>query len=175
MKKLGLIVKQTQKRFIEDNLKDTSCVFILNYAKVSGPDFSTLRQSLRSHGARFVTVKNSVCRRALKETGQEKLLNLIEGPCGLVFVKDDPVGTSKILYNFSREHEFLKLRGGFLKDRILAATDIEALARLPSQEVLRAQLVMTLNLPLSGLVLVLKQLLRRFIYCLDQIRNKKGS
>jgi large subunit ribosomal protein L10 len=79
------------------------------------------------------------------------------------------------LYNFSREHEQLKLEGGFLKDRILQKKDVEILAKLPGKEVLRAQAVMALNSPVFKSVFVLKQALKKFVYCLDQIKQKKDQ
>jgi large subunit ribosomal protein L10 len=173
MKKLGLLFKETSENRIKDTLKDSGAVFIIKYSGVSSPDLSALRRGLKiSHATLFVT-KNSVARRALKSSGLEGLIKSVEGPCGLVFAKDEPVGTSKVLCNFTKDHEQLKLEGGFLEDRLLERSDIEALAKLPSREVLRAQVVMVLNSPISGLVITLNQILAKFVYCLDQIRQKK--
>ena len=77
--------------------------------------------------------------------------------------------------NFYKEHENLKIECGFLKDRILDKKDIEIIAKLPAKEVLRAQVVMTLNSPIVGFVRTLKQALTKFVYCLDQIKTKKPS
>ena len=103
------------------------------------------------------------------------MIKSVEGPCGLVFTKEEPVVTSRVLYDFSRQHEQLKLEAGFLEDRVLDKKDIETLARLPSKEVLRYQAVVVLKSPITGLVFVLKQILTKFVYCLDQIKNKKGG
>lgn len=173
MKKLGLVFKETSENQIKNNLKESASVLIVNFALISSPDLSTLRQSLKNSGARLFVVKNSVARRALKDVALESLMKNIEGPCGLVFTKEDPVSASKILYEFSREHEPLKLQAGFLNDRVLERKDIEAMAKLPSREVLRQQVVMILNSPISGLVIVLNQVLRKFVYCLEQIKQKK--
>ncbi len=173
MKKLGLLFKETSEKQIKNNLKESESVFIMNYSKVSSPDLSGLRQSLRNINAKIFMVKNSVARRALKDSGLETLVKTIEGPCGLVFIKEELIGVSRILCDFARDHQLLKLCGGFLKDRILDKKDIETLARLPSREVLRARVAMALNSPISGLVIVLNQVLRKFVYCLEQIKQKK--
>lgn len=172
MKKLGLLVKETSENKIKASLKESDSVFILNYSKVSSPDLSALRRSLKNSQARLLVVKNTVARRALKDSDLAELLKTIEGPCGLVFAKEEPVGVSRILCDFSKTHEQLKLEGGALKNRIIGKTDIEALAKLPSKEILRAQVVMTLNSPLSGIVSVLNQTIRKFVYCIEQIKNK---
>lgn len=175
MKKLGLLFKEVSEGQIKSSLKDSSALFIVKYSGLSSPDLSTLRQNLKTSNARLFVVKNSVARRALSNCGLDALIKSVEGPCGLVFVKDEPVGTSKVLCNFVKEHEPLKLEGGFLKDKVLEKKDIEALAKLPSKETLRAQVVMTLNSPISGLVITLNQVLAKFVYCIDRIREKKQT
>lgn len=175
MKKLGLIFKEVSENRIKTGLKESYSVFILNYSKVSGPDLSTLRQSLRNTNASLFVVKNTVARRALKDSGLEPLVKAIEGPCGLIFARNEPVDVSRILCDFTKTHEQLKLQGGSLKDRIINKADIEALAKLPSKEILRAQVVSSLNSPISKLVCVLNQTLKKFVYCLDQIKQKKSG
>lgn len=175
MKKLGLLVKETSENKLKNSLKESHSVFVVNYSKISSPDISALRQSLTNAQAGFLVVKNTVARRALKEAGLEQLIKAIDGPCGLVFVKEEPVQVCRLLYDFYKGHEQLKLQGAALEDRIISKNDIEALAKLPAQEILRAAVVMTLNSPIKQFVFVLNQILTKFVYCLDQIKNKKGE
>lgn len=175
MKKIGLLFKDISEKQIKENLKESESVFIVKYAKLPSPDLSSLRQSLRGINAQLFVVKNSVARRAIKDSSLSSLLAILEGPCGMVFIRSEPVAASRLLCNFSREHEQLKLEGGFLNDRILTKNDIEALAKLPPKEMLRLQAVIALKAPISGLVMVLHQALQKFVYCLDQIKEKKST
>lgn len=175
MKKVGLLVKEISENRIKDILKDSSALFIIKYSGISGPDLSTLRKNLKISHANLFVVKNSVARRALKGAKLDEIIKYVDGPCGLVFAKDEPVGPSKVLYNFVKDHEQLKLEGGYLKDKVLQKQDIESLAKLPSMEVLRAQVVMTLNSPIFGIVFTLSQVLAKFVYCLEQIKQKKSG
>ncbi len=175
MKKLGALFRETLEDNIKKQLKGSDSVFIIKYSKLSSPDLTTLRQSLRSANATLFVAKNSITRRALMDLKQEDLVKFVDGPCGLVFAKGEPVDVSRALYNFYREHEQLKLECGLLKDRFLDKKDIETMARLPNKEVLRAQAVMALKSPISGFVWVLKQALGKFVYCLDQIKQKKST
>ncbi|MDD4899897.1 MAG: 50S ribosomal protein L10, partial [Candidatus Omnitrophica bacterium] len=79
------------------------------------------------------------------------------------------------LYNFLKDHEKFQLGGGFLKDQILEKKDIEALAKLPSKQALRQQLVVALNAPISKFVRALNGTLSKFVICLDQIKEKKSK
>jgi large subunit ribosomal protein L10 len=172
MKKLGLVFKEVSENRIKETLKKSDAVFIVKYSGVSSPDLSTLRQTLRSSKSSLFVVKNSVARRALGDSGLEALVKNIEGPCGLVFVQDEPVAVSQVLCNFVKDHEQLKLEGGSLNNKVLVKEDIEAMSKLPSKEVLRAQVVVTLNSPISGLAITLNQILAKFVYCIDQIKQK---
>jgi large subunit ribosomal protein L10 len=175
MKKIGLIFKEVSEKRIKDSLKESSALFIVKYSGVKSPDMSSLRQSLKTTGARMFVVKNSVARRAFKSSGIDSLIKSVEGNCGLIFTKDEPVAPSKVLCDFSKDHEALKLEGGLVADKIIEKKDIESMAKLPSKQVLRAQVVMALNSPISGLVITLNQVLSKFVICLDQIREKKQT
>jgi len=174
MKKLGLIFKETSEKQVKTSLKEANSVFVIRYSGLSSPDMTELRKSLKKTNADMLVVKNSVARRAFKDSGLEPLIALVEGPCGIVFANEEPVAVSRTLYNFAKAHENLKLEGGAFEDKILAKNDIESLAKLPAKEMLRAQVVMMLQSPISGFVIVLNQALRKLVYCLDQIKNKKG-
>ncbi len=175
MKKLGLIVKEISENRIKSKIKESASVFIIRYSGLSSPDLSTLRQRLNESKARLFVAKNSVARRALKEAGLDNLVSRIDGPSGFIFIQDEPVNASKLLYDFVKTHEQLKLEGGILKDRVLETKDIETLAKLPTKDILIAKFAMTLNSPITGLVIVLNQTLKKFVYCLDQIKQKKSS
>jgi large subunit ribosomal protein L10 len=175
MKKIGLIFRETLENRLKNKFKESQSLLVIKYSKLSSPDLTALRQALRGSGATLFVTKNSIARRALKDSGLEDLLKTIEGPCGLVFVRDEPVGVSRVLYDFSREHEHLKIEAGFLEDKILDKKDIETLARLPSKEALRFKVTVVLKSPISGLVFVLNQTLAKFVYCLEQIKKKKGG
>lgn len=175
IEKIGLLFRQASENRIKNSLKDANSAFIIKYSGLSSPDITQLRQRLKGSTSKLFVVKNSVARRALKDSGLEAVISNIEGPCGFVFANDDPVNASKILYNFSKEHENLKVEAGFIKEKVLTKKDIELLASLPSKEVLRGKTVGLLNAPISGFVGVLNQALRKFVYCLDQIKKKKES
>lgn len=175
MKKLGQVFKEESESLIINCLKEVQSFILMNYSKISSPDITSLRKALKTANSRIFMVKNSVAHRALKGSGWESLTGLIQGPCGFVFIKDDPVRISKVLCDFVKERDAVKLQGGFLKDRVLTQDDIKRLASLPSREILLTKLAVVLNSPITGLVIVLNQTLRKFISCLEQIKNKKQT
>lgn len=175
MKKIGLVVKEISENRIKKHIKESDSFFVVKYSGLSSPDLSALRRSLRGIKTDMFVVKNTVARRALKERGLDSMINHVEGPCGFIFIKEEPVEASKLLCTFAKDHENLKLSAGLLKDKLLERKDIEVIAKLPSKEVLRAQAVGTLKSPLSGIVMVLNSTLKKLVICLDQINRKKQS
>lgn len=175
MKKIGLVFRETLENRINKELEESCGVFIIKYSKLSAPDLTLLRQSLKGGNANLLVAKNSIVRRALLNSKLQGLVKFVDGPCGLVFAKKDAVGASGALYKFSKGHENLKLDCGFLEDSLIDTKGIERLANLAPKEVLRAQVVIALNSPIFGLVFALKQALNKFVICLDKIREKKAG
>lgn len=175
MKKIGLIIKDASEHRIKKTFEGSSAFFVVKYSGLSSPEMTALRKSLKAAKANLFVAKNSVARKAFKSLGLDPVVGSIEGPCGLVFVNEEPVDASKALYAFAKEHEALKLESGCLAQRILNRQDIESLAKLPSKDVLRAMVVMTMNAPVAGIVRTLNGVLSKFVRCLDQIKQKKGA
>jgi large subunit ribosomal protein L10 len=175
MKKLSLQFKEASESRIKKSLKESEAFFVIKYSKLSGPDLNALRKSLRGINSEMFVVRNNTARRALKELDNEALFKLVEGPCGFVFSKKEPVETSKVLFNFTKDHANLKLEGGLLKDKLMSSKDIESLAKLPSREVLLTKTVMAMKSPITGFVFVLKGNLRKLVFCLEQIKQKKPN
>ncbi len=175
MKKIGQVIKEASESRIRNSFKLSKGLIIIKYSGVNSPDMSILRKTLKVSDSDLFVVKNSIARRAMKGLGLDDLIKSIESPCGMIFFKNEPVDVSKILCAFRKEHEKLVLEGGLLEDKLLTLKDIEKMSTLPSKEVLRAQVVVTLNAPIVKLAVVLNQTLKKFVYCLDQIKQKKTS
>jgi large subunit ribosomal protein L10 len=175
MKKIGSIIKSTTENRIKRNLSATGGFFIIGYSQLTSLDMSALRQLLKNADANLFVVKNSVARKVFKDNGLEGSIKAIDGPCGMVFANGDPVGTTKVLCDFAKDHEPLKLQGGLLEGKLLEKADIEGLAKLPGKDALRALVVITLNSPLSRLARALNSNLSKLARCLDQIKSKKSG
>lgn len=175
MKKISLIVKEEGAKRIHERFSANRSFFVLKYSGIASPALSTLRQSLRGINAELFVVRNSVARRKLQELVGEDAAAFIAGPSGIVFYRDDPVATAKVIFDFVKGHEKLKVEGGFLQEKIIGSETVEALSRLPGKDQLRAQAIYTLKAPLTKLVMVLKGNLRGLVAVLEQIKNKKSA
>ena len=166
-------MQRTQKERVvtelAEQLRSTESLIVADYRGLTNAQLEELRAKLRGSGARFQVVKNTLTRRAAEEVGSESLLALLEGPTAIAFVETDgdPVAVAKALSDTARDTKVLTLRGGLLAGSSIDAEAIEALAKLPAPEVVKAQLVGVIVAPLTGLVSLLAAPVRDLVGLID--------
>jgi large subunit ribosomal protein L10 len=137
---------------IAEQIKTSEAVFAVDYRGISVAQVADLRTRLRGADARFRVVKNSLSERAADQAGKETLKPMLAGPTALTMVRGDVAMAAKALNDAARQFNLLEFKGGVLNGSVLSADDVRSIARLPSREVLYAQLVGTVAAPLTGLV-----------------------
>jgi large subunit ribosomal protein L10 len=137
---------------IAEQIKTSEAVFAVDYRGISVAQVADLRTRLRGADARFRVVKNSLSERAADQAGMETLKPMLAGPTALTMVRGDVAMAAKALNDAARQFNLLEFKGGVLNGSVLSADDVRSIARLPSREVLYAQLVGTVAAPLTGLV-----------------------
>ena len=133
-------------------ITQAEAVYAVDYRGTSVPQAADLRTRLRETDARFRVVKNTLTERAADQAGATGLKEYLAGPTALVFVRGDAAAAAKALSDFRRASGLLAFKGGWMNGDALSPEQVDAIARLPSREVLNAQLVGTIAAPLSGLV-----------------------
>src|SRR5436309_3253702 len=126
----------------------------VEYRALSGPQAAELRTRLRDADASFRVVKNTLTERAADKAGAEVLKALLEVPTAMTFVRGDAALAAKALRDFRRstQNQLLGFKGGWMNGAPLTADQMDAIAQLPSREVLHGRLVGMVAAPLTGLV-----------------------
>jgi large subunit ribosomal protein L10 len=134
-------------------ISESEAVFAVDYRGISVPQAAELRTKLRDADASFRIVKNTLTLRAADKAGADALKELLEGPTAMTFVRGDAAAAAKALSDFRRASggTLLEFKGGWMNGAPLAAPEIEAIAKLPSREVLYGRLVGMVASPLTGL------------------------
>jgi large subunit ribosomal protein L10 len=132
-------------------LREAEAVYAVDYRGTSVPQAAELRTRLRDADTRFRVVKNTLTERAADQAGAEALKPYLEGPTALVFVKGDAAAAAKTLSDFRRTSGLLAFKGGWMNGDVLSADQIDAIAKLPSRDVLYGRLVGLVASPLTGL------------------------
>ena len=136
---------------VTTQLRDAEAVYAVDYRGTSVTQAAELRTRLRESDTRFRIVKNTLTERAADNAGAEALKPFLEGPTALVFVKGDAASAAKALADFKRASGLLEFKGGWMNGDALSAEQIDAIAKLPSREVLYGRLVGMVASPLTGL------------------------
>ena len=96
--------------------------------------------SLRNANSEYKVIKNNIIKRALDANGESGLDDLLEGPTALVIGTEDYLEPSKVIYEYTKDHDFYKIKGGIIDGKIVSAEEIITLAKLPSRQELMAKL-----------------------------------
>jgi large subunit ribosomal protein L10 len=162
---------------IADNIRESEAIFAVDYRGISVPQAAALRTRLRDADASFRVVKNTLTERAADEAGDRAaaLKTLLKGPTALTFVRGDAAMAAKAISQFNRETDLLAFKGGILNGDTLEVEQIQAIARLPSRDVLYQQLVGMVASPITGVVRGLNALISGLALQLGQIAEKKAS
>lgn len=172
-----MITKEQKQKIIKDltdKLFQAKAVVFADYSGLSVNDLAELRRKGREAEVEFRVAKKTLIELALKKTKQEGIdVKNMSGQIGLAFGYADVVSPAKVLYNFSKGNENLKILGGLVEGKHTPVEQILSLAELPSLPELKAQLVGALSGPIRALAGVLQGSLRGLVGALNAIKDKK--
>jgi large subunit ribosomal protein L10 len=158
---------------IAGQIEAAQAIFAIDYRGISVAQIADLRAKLRESDTRFRIVKNSLSERAADQAGAAELRPLLEGPTALALVGGDAALAAKALNDMARAlNNIIEFKGGVMGGAALSADDLRAIARLPSRDVLNAQLVGTIASPLTGLVRTLNALIQGLAIQLKAIADQ---
>ena len=155
-------------------ISEAEAVFAVDYRGISVPQAADLRTKLRDADASFRVVKNTLTERAAEQAGAEGLKELLEGPTAMTFVRGDAAAAAKALRDFRRATQLLEFKGGWMNGEALTPEAIDAIAQLPSREVLYGRLVGMVASPLTGLAAAMGGLIGGLARQLQQIADQRN-
>jgi large subunit ribosomal protein L10 len=174
-------MKRDQKEQVVDELtqrlKAAETLLVADYRGLTMPQIDELRTRLLESGARFTVVKNTLTRRAAEAAGADALLTLLDGPSAIAFLEadGDMVAAAKALATSARETNVLAIRGGVMQGRAMTAAEVESLATLPPEDVLRGQVLGAIVAPLTSLAGLLNAPLQNLVGLIDARIEQLGG
>lgn len=147
---------------IEKKVAGSSFLILTDFTGLSVGDFTELRKRLTRSKAHALVVKNSMLRILLKKQGLPMPDAALQGPTAVVYGGPDISGAASAVKGFHKEFKKLRVKAGVLDKAPLAAEEVNAIADLPSLEVLRAKLLGLLMAPASQFVRLASEPAARF-------------
>ena len=156
--------KEEEVKALAEKLKDAKLVLLTDYRGISVEAVTGLRNTLRDAKSEYKVIKNNIIKRALDTNGENGLDEVLEGPTAVVIAEEDYVDPLKAIYNFAKENDFYKIKGGIVEGKIMTTEELIALAKLPSRQELLGMLA-------GGLLGTIS----KFAVALDQVRLQKEN
>ena len=132
--------KKEEVKKLAEEMKESKLILLTDYRGINVADDTVLRKDLRNANATYTIIKNNITRRALAECGIEGLEEKLEGPTAVVMSKEDYLEPSKVIYKYSKDNDFYKIKGGVIDGKVMTTEEIITLAKLPSRETLLSML-----------------------------------
>ncbi len=140
-----------------DWVKRSKALVLTQYVGLTMKEIDTLRAKVRENGGEFHIIKNTLAKLAFEQAGLPVQASQMEGSTAVVFAFTDAPATVKIVTEFVKTSDFLKIKGGYLEKQALTAEGVKALAELPPLPVIRSQLLGMLLAPASKLARTLAE------------------
>ncbi|MGYP005759363295 len=156
--------KKEEVSKLAEEMKSAKLILLVDYRGINVTDVTNLRTELRNINSKYAVIKNNITRRALAECGIEGLDEQLEGPTAVIMNNEDYLESAKVIYNFSKNNDYYKIKGGVIDGKVMTAEEIITLAKLPSKETL-----------LSMLAGALLGNISKVAVALDQVRIQKES
>jgi len=168
---LNLEQKKAVVAEVSAAISGAEAAIIAEYRGLTVAQMTTLRAQARAAGVYIRVVKNSLVRRVVAGSSFACLDGHLKGP--LTFAaSSDPVAVAKVLSEFARANDKLVIKVGAMDGVLMTGEQVQALAMLPSREVLLAMLMRTMQAPATRFVQTLNEVPARFVRTLAAIRDK---
>jgi large subunit ribosomal protein L10 len=168
-------VKERKVTELRDRFGKTRGAILIHYRGLDVSEITELRRTLKANQAEMQVVKNTLVRLAVKDTPFSVLENEFQGPISVTFCDGEFTDPARELTNFAAAHKALEVRCGVFEGNFLDQEGVQRIAKLPPREILLAQLMGTLQAPMTGLVRTLNGLLVKLVMTLTAIREQKGG
>jgi len=143
---------------IKNLAKDSQSIVLVDYKGLTVAQVTELRNAFRAAGATYKVYKNRLMKIAFNELGINFDDNLLEGTTAVAFHNEDAIAPAKIAVDGEAKYKALKVKAAWYNGKQLNAAEAKAFASIPSKEVLVAQLLGMLTMPVRGLAVALSQI-----------------
>lgn len=160
---------------IKEKVLDSKALVLASYQKFEPNLVAGFRSNLAKMGGSLEVVRKRILIKAAQVAGVTLDPALLKGHVAVFFADQDPVQTTKLIYQFAKDNEgLLQVLCGRFEGVVCSARDVETISNLPSKDEMRAQFLGTLEAPLSQTLAVFEALLTSVIHCMDN-KNQESN
>lgn len=174
-----MVLKLEDKKAIVNEVSDVAkhavSLIAAEYCGLTVGKMTGLRKSARENGVYLRVIRNTLARRALADTQFACMHDALVGPLILAFSKEDPGAGARLLKEFAKDNELLKVTAVAIDNQLLSAEYLNKLASLPTRDQAIAQLMSVMLAPITQLVRTMAEPQAKLVRTLAAIRDAKQS
>lgn len=160
----------------DELIQNSRAIFLAEYSGMNVKQMNALREKVYEANGAFHVTKNTLFRLALEKADIELPDDFLEGQLATGFALEEAPSLAKALVDFAKSDEKVTLRGGFLGTEFVSAAQVEALAKLPSLDQLRSQLIGLISAPARNVASVLASGVRQVVNVVDAYaKSEEGA
>lgn len=148
---------------ISEKIKSAKSFIIFEYSGLDAKEMTTLRKTLFKTNSHIMVLKNNILQRALEKANINDFGDLV-GPNAIAWGDEDEIAPLKEIFNLTKDHDFLKIKGAYLENKFLDVEKTKSIASLPGRDGLYSMFLSCLTSPI-----------RSVLYALKAIEEKKGN
>ena len=142
--------KQQVVAQLAERIQGSVAGIIVDYKGITVEDDTKLRKELRESGVKYTVVKNTLIKRAAEKAGLNGIDDVLNGTSAIATSAEDYVAAARILQKFAEQHDNFKVKTGYLDNEVISLDKIQSLAKLPSREVLLANVLGAFQAPIAS-------------------------
>ncbi len=148
---------------------------VADYHGLTVDEMTELRNQARAQGVYLRVVRNTLLKRAIEGSEYECLNEALVGPTILAFSQEDPGSAARVVKDFAKDHEQLEVKALAVGGKLLAASDIDALAKLPTRDEALAQLMSVMQAPIAKLATTLNEVPSKAVRVIAAVKDQKEA
>ena len=170
------MIREDKEKVVEELnrlFSEAKGIYLTDFTGIDVETTNELRRQFRKENINYRVVKNTLTRLAIQGLPLGDLQPYLTGPTGLIMSFENALLPGKVIENFQKKTELLPIKAAVIDGTVYDRSETEKIIKLPSRDELVAKLLGSLNLPLTGIVVVLSGLLRNLVGIIDAIREQK--
>jgi large subunit ribosomal protein L10 len=167
--------KQQALGEIKEAFKDVASIVIADYRGITVPVVTTMRDDFRKAGCYYRVLKNSLVKIAVKGSKMEPISQLMVGTTAVIWSNETPQAPAQIALKWAKDEPKFQIKGGFFEGKVLDKAGVDALAKMPGKNEIRASMLMTLLAAPQSFVAQLAAAPQNFMYLLDAKKRQLGG
>jgi large subunit ribosomal protein L10 len=167
--------KRQKSQELRRHIEGTSALVLVGFSGLTVADADALRGKLREAGCSYHVYKNSTVRFAVEGTPHAAIIPLLAGATGLAYNADDPGAPARVLRDFAKSNDAVKIKGGVIDGTLLDEAGVERLASMPGPRELKAQFLALLMTPATQMVRVLNAVPQSILNVINAKKDKEAA